>query len=330
MAVARSVAWPPNSSVREYVHHRKKVHCISWNETGHKLASGSIDQSARVWTIDTTGRAVDVELKGHSDSIDQLRWDPTNPENLATASADRTVRIWDARSAKCAHAVETVGGNINIAWSPDGNHIAVGDKEDNISIIDTRKCKIIQSWKFTHEVNELAWDRKGRFLFLSTGPDGFVKVFNYSELLQAPGKVQPTQKLSIRGHTASCYCIDFDRSGKYLAVGGADALVSLWSLPEMVCVRTFSRLEFMIRTVSFSHDSAFIASASSQDNFIDITEVGTGKQVHSIPCSEAMNSLSWHPSRYLLAYAGDHKDKLYRDRDEGSLRIYGYSAYTEF
>ena len=81
-----------------------------------------------------------MELKGHTDSVDQLRWDPKQPELLGTASGDRTVRIWDARSGMCVHAIETRGENINIRWSPDGQHIAVGDKEDNISIIETRKC----------------------------------------------------------------------------------------------------------------------------------------------------------------------------------------------
>lgn len=38
-----------------------------------------------------------IELKGHSDSVDQLCWDPTHSEYLATASADKTVRIWDSR-----------------------------------------------------------------------------------------------------------------------------------------------------------------------------------------------------------------------------------------
>ena len=30
---------------------------------------------------------------------------------------------------------------------------------------------------------------------------------------------------------------------RYFATGSADALVSLWDLEELVCVRTFSRLE---------------------------------------------------------------------------------------
>ena len=132
-------SWPGGKTTKEFMGHKKKVHSLSWNCVGEKLASGSVDQSVRVWTIDATGRGTDTELKGHQDSVDQLRWDPKNPEVLGTASGDKTVRIWDTRTNKCANAIETRGENINIRWSPDGQHIAVGDKDDNISLIETRK-----------------------------------------------------------------------------------------------------------------------------------------------------------------------------------------------
>ena len=35
-----------------------------------------------------------------------------------------------------------------------------------------------------------------------------------------------------------------------------------------------------------------------------------------------MNSVSWHPTKLLLAYAGDDKDRT--GRDEGSLRVFGF------
>ena len=36
-----------------------------------------------------------------------------------------------------------------------------------------------------------------------------------------------------------------------------------------------------------------------------------------------MNSVSWHPTRHLLAYAGDDKNKS--GQDEGNLRVFGFS-----
>lgn len=48
--------------------------------------------------------------RGHSDSVDQLCWHPTNPDLFVTASGDKTIRIWDVRTTKCMATVNTKGG----------------------------------------------------------------------------------------------------------------------------------------------------------------------------------------------------------------------------
>ena len=39
-------------------------------------------------------------LSGHTNTVDQLSWDPTRNDRLATASSDKTVRLWDSRSTR--------------------------------------------------------------------------------------------------------------------------------------------------------------------------------------------------------------------------------------
>jgi len=209
------------------------VHSVSWNCVGSKLASGSVDQCVRVWALDESGRAVDSELKGHQDSVAQLRWDPCQQDVLGTASCDKTVRIWDARLGKCANAIETRGENINIRWSPDGQHIAVGDKEDNISLIEMRKMKPLKNIKFGFEVNEMAWEHTGKLFFLTTGA-GMIEVFHYADMLK-PGK--STAAKTLHAHTANCHCIEFAPNGEQFAVGSADALVSVWNVCGRLGVR---------------------------------------------------------------------------------------------
>ncbi|GFP99121.1 THO complex subunit 3 [Phtheirospermum japonicum] len=227
---------------REYQGHKKKVHSVAWNCSGTKLASGSVDQTARVWHIEPHGHAKvkDIELKGHTDSVDQLCWDPKHADLIATASGDKTVRLWDARST--------------------------------------------------------------------------VEVLAYPSL-RAVG--------TLMAHTAGCYCIAIDPLGRYFAVGSADSLVSLWDIKDMLCVRTFTKLEWPVRTISFNHTGEYIASAS-EDLFIDIAHVQTGRSVHQIPCRAAMNSVEWNPKYNLLAYAGDDKNKY--QADEGVFRIFGFES----
>ncbi|KAL3503684.1 hypothetical protein ACH5RR_038133 [Cinchona calisaya] len=103
----------------------------------------------------------------------------------------------------------------------------------------------------------------------------------------------------------------------------ADSLVSLWDIMEMLCLRTFTKLELPVRTISFNHTGEYIASAS-EDLFIDISNVQTGGTVHQIPCQAAMNSVEWNPKYNLLAYAGDDKNKY--QADEGVFWIFGFES----
>jgi WD40 repeat protein len=70
-----------------------------------------------------------------------------------------------------------------------------------------------------------------------------------------------------------------------------------------------------VRTISFNYDGQYIASAS-EDLFIDISEVETGRSVYQIPCRAAMNSVEWNPKYNLLAFAADDKNKY--QADEGT------------
>ncbi|KAI7877754.1 WD40 repeat-like protein [Lichtheimia hyalospora FSU 10163] len=304
--------------LREYKGHKEKVHTVAWNSDGRKLASGSVDKTARVWTPHRgTDIRYSVELKGHTDSVDQLDWDPTHPDRLATASCDKTARIWDQRSGKCTSVIQTGGENINICWSPDGNNIAVGDKNDTISFIDTRTCTIIMTQKHTVEVNEIAWNNANDMFFVTTG-QGTIRAYEYPSLQLVH---------SLRGHTANCYCVEADPTSRYLAAGSADALVSLWDMKTFNCVRSFSELSWPVRTLSFSYDGQFIASAS-EDSFIDISHVDSGESIHHVECTAAMNTVAWHPRDYYLAFAGDEMSS--DGKYAGNLRIFSVKDPREY
>lgn len=290
-----------------------------------------------------------MELRGHRDTVDQLCWHPSAAHTLATASADSTVRVWDSRTGKCTASVSTPGQNINIRYSASGNYALVGDKKDNISVLDTRQNQLLCTRTFPYEVNEVCFSPDERMLCFSTGKGTVEFVPVDAFLAQGDGdgdgsgdvdmadpsagaaagkgkanKADPSAlaRASIQAHTGHCYCLRFDPAGRYLATGGADAMVTLWDVDEMVCVRTFPRLESPIRTLSFSYNSQFIASAS-EDLKVDISDVDTGAACHSIPAAGEMNSVAWHPKLLLLAYAGDERDRS--GRDAGVVSVFGYA-----
>lgn len=45
-------------------------------------------------------------LKGHSNSVDAVRVDPSNKKRFATGSHDKTIKIWDVKKLKCVTTSE--------------------------------------------------------------------------------------------------------------------------------------------------------------------------------------------------------------------------------
>ncbi|CAO1613495.1 unnamed protein product [Parajaminaea phylloscopi] len=165
-------------------HHRASVRCLGWSTDARRLASGGTDKVVRVWTPERSlAERSGIELRGHNDTVDALSWDPTHPERLATASSDKTVRVWDIRSQTAVMTTQTPGANINLTFHPKGHLIAVGNREDVLSLIDLRAGGKIQGTikpspsNSTEEINELAWSNSGSLFVASTGT-GYVRVLD--------------------------------------------------------------------------------------------------------------------------------------------------------
>lgn len=133
-------------------------------ETGKLIAFGILKN---IYIISLQNK--EITFKGHGGSVDQLCWHQTHPDLLSTASGDKSVRIWDTRIQKCVATINTKGENINITWSPNGDSIAVGNKEDLVTFIDARTHKIEAEEQFHFEVNEISWNNTSDLFFLTNG-----------------------------------------------------------------------------------------------------------------------------------------------------------------
>jgi THO complex subunit 3 len=308
---------------RELTGHRKAVRSVSWNHSATRIASGSLDSTIRIWSVDIRSDkiAFESELKGHTDSVDKLVWHPNNPELLASASSDKSVKLWDIKGGgRCVQSIATPGENINISWSSDALYLVVANKKNQVTLIDCRQWRIIGTSNFAYEINEIVFPRHNSELLLATTGKGTLEVYRFNP--NSTGlQLELKRVTSIENHSGNCLCLDIDPRNKLIATGGADALVALYDLSELTPVRSFSRLESPIRAVSFSSDSLFLASAS-EDHRIDIAEVESGDLIHSINTSAEMNSIAWSPREHLLCYAAE--DSYSTSRSVGSIYVFGF------
>ena len=85
--------------------HDGSVTCISWAPDGSAVASGSIDNTVKVWR----GLNKTVHFNYHKDIVTTLTWSKDS-NTLATGSRDKTIAIWDTKAQKVDYILE---GNVN-------------------------------------------------------------------------------------------------------------------------------------------------------------------------------------------------------------------------
>ncbi|KAI9794687.1 MAG: NAD-dependent histone deacetylase sir2 [Piccolia ochrophora] len=275
------------------------IRTIAWNPTGHLIATGSADRTLRIWNPDKASVKNSTELRGHTGAIERVAWNPTKEAELASCSSDGTVRFWDVRSKACTGEVKAGGEGFTLAWKPDGTEVIVGRKDDALLPIHlpplvptiTALPPILQ----TVQTNQTTFNHTGSHLLLTTGA-GTVKILSYPSL---------TLQHTLHAHTSSCFALALAPTGRHLAIGGSDALVSLWDTTEWICRHALDRMTGPVRSVGFSFDGSYLAAGSDEGSGIEIAHADTGEYVHTLPTGGPAPHVAWHPHRYWIAYSGD-------------------------
>jgi WD40 repeat protein len=120
------------SLIRTLEGHGSDVNSVAFSPDGALLAGsgwgpadGKGNNSATVWTV--ADGTIRFRLEGHKSHVDQVRFSPDG-SRIATASDDRTVRLWSSADGQLLHTFEGELGEaaLSVAFSPDGAVLATG------------------------------------------------------------------------------------------------------------------------------------------------------------------------------------------------------------
>ena len=73
--------------------HSDGVRSAAFSPDGDRVASASVDGTARIWSTATLKQ--ELTLKGHTGSVSTVAFSPDG-KSIATASSDLTIKVWDA------------------------------------------------------------------------------------------------------------------------------------------------------------------------------------------------------------------------------------------
>ena len=172
------------------------VRHIAWSPLGSCLAQTS-GATIRIWNPEKPNVKASQELRGHVGAVERLAWRPDREAELASTGVDGTVKLWDVRvgamgpgKSNCVAEVKAGQHGLFLTWSPDGNEIVVGTRDDVIVAIDVRMAGDLpdaleprEGRKLqTSQTNQLAFSNSGREVFATTG-DGLVKVLDWPSMV---------------------------------------------------------------------------------------------------------------------------------------------------
>ncbi|KAJ6025071.1 hypothetical protein N7540_005868 [Penicillium herquei] len=300
--------------------HSGWIRSMAFSPNGALLASGSSDQTIRLWDM-ATG-TLQQTLEGHSGSVRSVAFSP-NGALLASSSTDWTVRLWDIVTGTLQRTFKGHLGSIeSMAFSPKGILLASGSSDKSIQLWDTATGILQQTLKgHSGWIRSIAFSPNGALL-ASGSSDQTIRLWD-----MATGTLQQT----LKEHSGSVRSVAFSPNGALLASGSNDTTVRLWDTATCTLQQTLEGHSGWIRSMAFSPNGALLASGSI-DKSIRLWDTATYTLQQTLDGhSDSIESLAFSPNGVLLASGSIDKSVRLWDTTTGALQqtLDGHSGLIE-
>ena len=229
--------------------HEAAIDAVAFAPDG-RVVTGSIDSSGRVWDP-ATGASIFTLGAQHEQKVLAVAVSPDNNQ-IATASADETVRLWDAPLGSIPRVLgghtDTVTG---VSYSPDGSLLLTESADGTARLWNTRAPALRTLGAQQGAVSAVAYDPSGKFV-LSAGADGTAKVWHtaggLAQTLAQGGKVT-----------------DASFTGPDVVTAGEDGTAKRWRAADGMLLATYV------------HGSPVRAAVATPDGVVTVGDDGVVK-----------------------------------------------------
>lgn len=305
-----TVAWSPDGTrVAGAIYDAYVWEAYSGNVLGmlsHQEGAPPYGEPNGAWRSSISDR-----MNGPACSIEVVGWSP-NGALLATASADKTVRLWQMPSGTPVSSLPSEEGYPRcLAWSPDSTRLAVGTKEV-VRIWDVAQGRVLFELR-EHRMNVMSacWSSDGTRL--ATGADAlYVWDATNGAILG---------KLNADGVVRS---LGWSPDGQRLIFGLSNGGITVCDMTRLKAVVTYSMHDALVNSVTWEPSGRSFAT-SSWDDTVHIWDAATLQVIdtltgHTGPGADirrdsqkGFNAAAWSPEGARLAAACN----------DGTVKIWG-------
>jgi RNA polymerase sigma factor (sigma-70 family) len=293
--VGRRPALPSYEAAFTLTGHTDPVTSVAFTSDGKTLASGSHDETVRLWDV-AAGKERDT-LKGHSKPVSSVAFTPDG-KSLASGSHDYTVKLWDVTTGKESRTLKGHTYPVAaLAFTRDGKTLASG------------------SWDKTVRLWEVATGREGGTLeghtepvsAVTFTPDGKTLVSaGYDETVRVWDVATAKELRTLGGHVHEVHALALSPDGKTLASGGGrgEGQLKLWDLAtgkERVQLEGHAK---PVTSLVFTPDGRMLISGG-RDGTLKLWDVATGKERDTLKShTEPVSAVAVTPDGRTLASGG--------------------------
>jgi WD40 repeat protein len=283
--------------------HTDGISSAALNPDGSLLASGSSDNSIRLWNVGF--RAAGRVLPGHTGGVTGVTWSPDG-QHLASSGADHTIRIWNALSGKQESMLDNLKINASaIAWNPNSRSIAFAGFDGKVNLWTLEQgIKGIQSLG-AHEgpVWALGWNKDGSRL-ASGSDDSTVRIW------EAAGQTRVLQ-----GHSGPVHGIAWKPDGTQLVTASWDKTAKVWDASSGELRHTLVGHTHFVTSVAWSVND--VIATGSADRSVRLWNPNSETMFHRLNTHVApISGLAFNADGSMLASASlDKTIRLWGSRD---------------